>query len=981
MAEQDGVYDEFEEVFYEASNRIEELLLAAESKTKNNMSAAAQVIIQQQPLKAPIPTFDGTYAAWPKFKAIFEDLMANAGDSDTMKLYHLEKALVGEAAGAIDVSILNAGNYKQAWEILTERFGNHRAIVDSHIHGLLNLKRMTSENFHELRALVQETSRHVESLRFLKQNLEGVSEPMVVHLLVSALDKSTRKAWEGTQRKGELPRYEQTMAFLKSRCQILENCAAASSSAPVVKLKGNHPLPPRHPAQKSYTAAVIQCEICGKDHPNINCPELLKGTPRERSNTAQKAGLCFNCLRKGHQLRECPSKRKCYKCQRRHHTLLHEDVAPTGQPTISMAAEVEPQPPTPSVHPPSTAAEYGGPVVREQLSTACASQTIKPSKNVLLLTAVVNVLDAKNQPHRCRVLLDSGSQVNFLAEEMANRLGLPKRPANVPIVGINALRTLARDKLTVTIQSRVNSYQTSLECLVTPKITGTIPSCNINIDNWDIPEGITFADPTFYTPDKVDLLIGAELFFDILKPSQLDLADNLPRLQDSQFGWIVSGAIVEQQATIPARYSHHALVDIEKMIQQFWQIEEVPDVPERSIEELECENHFLTTYKRDESGRFIMRLPFNKQQTLLNNGRTVALKRFMMLEKRLLRNPELQQQYVEFIREYETLGHCRQIRESDDVPNQLSYYLPHHAVLRPSSSSTKCRVVFDASAKASPAELSLNDVLHVGPVVQNDLYSIVLRFRMYKVAFSGDIAKMYRQILHAKEDQRFLRIFWRPHPSEPLRVFELCTVTYGTASAPFLATKCLLQFVEEDGDAFPIASRIIKEETYMDDVLSGADSVEEAIEAQHQLKRLLNQGGFPIRKWCSNSLEFLQHIPVEEQEKAIPMAERGVNQAIKVLGLLWDPKADHLYIAHQPKPVATADQRVTKLIIYSEVAKFFDPLGLVSPVIVLAKLLIQRLWKLKTYWNDPIDEGSMKQWQELQPSLQHLHRIQTQRNN
>ncbi|XP_058128334.1 uncharacterized protein LOC131291478 [Anopheles ziemanni] len=642
MAEQDGVYDEFEEVFYEASNRIEELLLAAESKTKNNMSAAAQVIIQQQPLKAPIPTFDGTYAAWPKFKAIFEDLMANAGDSDTMKLYHLEKALVGEAAGAIDVSILNASNYKQAWEILTERFGNHRAIVDSHIHGLRNLKRMTSENFHELRALVQETSRHVESLRFLKQNLEGVSEPMVVHLLVSALEKSTRKAWEGTQRK-----------------------------------------------------------------------ELLKGTPRERSNTAQRAGLCFNCLRKGHQLRECPSKRKCYKCQRRHHTLLHEDVAPTGQPTISVAAEVEPQPPTPSVHPPSTAAEYGGPVVREQLSTACASQTIKPSKNVLLLTAVVNVLDATNQPHRCRVLLDSGSQVNFLAEEMANRLGLPKRPANVPIVGINALRTLARDKLTVTIQSRVNSYQTSLECLVTPKITGTIPSCNININNWDIPEGITLADPTFYTPDKVDLLIGAELFFDILKPIQLDLADNLPRLQDSQFGWIVSGAIAEQQITIPAMYSHHALVDIEKMIQQFWQIEEVPDVPERSIEELECENHFLTTYQRNESGRFIVRLPFNKQQTLLNNGRTVALKRFMMLEKRLLRNPELQQQYVEFIREYETLGHCRQIRESDDVPNQLSYYLPHHAVLRPSSSSTKCRVVFDASAKASPAKLSLNDVLHV----------------------------------------------------------------------------------------------------------------------------------------------------------------------------------------------------------------------------------------------------------------------------
>ncbi|XP_065089915.1 uncharacterized protein LOC135711105 [Ochlerotatus camptorhynchus] len=324
-----------------------------------------------------------------------------------------------------------------------------------------------------------------------------------------------------------------------------------------------------------------------------------------------------------------------------------------------------------------------------------------------------------------------------------------------------------------------------------------------------------------------------------------------------------------------------------------------------------CEAHFLSTYQRDESGRFIVSLPFNENSSQLDDCRALALKRFLMLEKRLMNNPELQAQYVEFVREYEVLGQCREINEADDPPNQQRYYLPHHA-----SSSDK---------------LSLNEVLQVGHVVQNDLHFIVLRFRKFKIAFSRDVAKMYRQ---------------------KLRVLELCTVTYGTASAPYLATTCLIQLVEEEGEFFPIASRIVMEETYMDDVLSGADSVEDAIEAQQQLKQLLGY-----------------------QEKRVPLEERGVNEAIKVLGLLWDPNADTLYIANHPKQPPPLQQRVTKRVMYSEISKFFDPLGLVSPVIVLAKLMAQRLWQLKVGWDDPIDEDTAQEWQELQASLSHLHNI------
>ncbi|XP_053697048.1 uncharacterized protein LOC128744228 [Sabethes cyaneus] len=982
LFQEENEYDAFEDIYNNVSNAVEELLLEAKNRavpTSAPNPSSQQVIFQQQALKMPIPTFSGSYAEWPKFKAIFTDLMANSGDTDAIKLYHLDKALIGNAAGVLDAKILSEGNYQQAWNVLMDRYDNKRAIVESHFRGLLTLKKMSSTANKELRALVDEAVNHIESLRYLQQEINGTAEHFFVFLIVSALDKSARQAWEATQKKGELPNYQQTIDFLKSRCQVLENCEAAGQPAP----SNPKPHPPhRSVPQRSHAASTgpsqppVSCEICGGPHRNVQCSALSSLTPAQKNEKIRAAGVCFNCLRKGHRSKDCPSDKTCHKCQRRHHTLLHENEEPSRgtKPNVSLPTETMATPPP---IPAATTSQMPAPV-NQPVSTTCSANFAQSTKTVLLLTAVVQVYGRRNQPHPCRVLLDSGSQVNFITEEMANRLGIPKKPANIPIVGINALRTHAHDKVTIKFRSRVSTFHASLECLVTPRVTGTIPTSKIDIAHWMIPEELVLADPKFHIPDKVDLLIGGELFFDLLKPGHLSLADGLPQLRDTQLGWIIAGVIIgpPHASNVSPMYVHASVADIERNMQQFWQIEEVPDVPNLSTEEIVCEAHFLSTYQRDESGRFMVQLPFNSDLPLLDDCRALALKRFLMLEKRLVRNPELRIQYVDFIQEYEALGHCRAIMESEDPPNQQSYYLPHHAVLRPSSSSTKCRVVFDASAKSSPSHLSLNEVLHVGPVVQNDLHHIMLRFRKFKVAFTGDICKMYRQVVEAPSDRRFLRIFWREQPSLPLRVLELCTVTYGTASAPYQATRCLVQLVKEDGENFPIAARIVKEETYMDDVLSGADSVEDAIVAKQQLKELLSRGGFPIRKWCSNSQQLMENIPIDERETMTP-GEQGVNETIKVLGLRWDPTADTLKIAYHPNP--PVKQPPTKRTVYSEIAKFFDPLGLVSPVIVLAKLLAQKLWQLKINWDDPVDENIAKQWQNLQLSLMYLHDIEIPR--
>lgn len=153
MEEHEDYYSVFEGIHQEVSTKVEELLDA--TRTPAILSNTPQVIIHQQPLKAPIPTFDGRYECWPKFKAMFLDVMDQSNDTDAIKLYHLDKALVGAAAGILDTKTVNENNYEHAWQILIERYENPRVIIDTHIRGLLSLKRMTTESHREL----QNTSR------------------------------------------------------------------------------------------------------------------------------------------------------------------------------------------------------------------------------------------------------------------------------------------------------------------------------------------------------------------------------------------------------------------------------------------------------------------------------------------------------------------------------------------------------------------------------------------------------------------------------------------------------------------------------------------------------------------------------------------------------------------------------------------------------------------------------------------------------
>ncbi|GFW29351.1 integrase catalytic domain-containing protein [Trichonephila clavipes] len=404
--------------------------------------------------------------------------------------------------------------------------------------------------------------------------------------------------------------------------------------------------------------------------------------------------------------------------------------------------------------------------------------------------------------------------------------------------------------------------------------------------------------------------------------------------------------------------------NIDNQLKQFWELEEIPNVKDKLLtpEEQFVETHFQNTYACNSDGRFVVKLPFYKSNSELGDSKPAAISRLLAMERKLKNNPDFEKQYKEFMNEYESLGHMSLVNSRSHTSKDQNF-LPHHAVIKPSSLTTKLRVVFDASCKTTNGT-SLNSLLGVGPKLQRDIFEILLNFRIPRIVFTADIEKMYRQILVADEDQRYQQILWRNNSTENIRTYKLKTVTYGLASASFLATRCIKQIALDDKDN-PNLSRVLQEDIYMDDLLSGADTPNNAISICKDIAHVLSTRGFHLRKWNSNSTEFLAQFSEHSSHDARVEFSKDSNESSKVLGLFWNSSNDTF--GFQPSLELTPP--LTKRRILSESSKIFDPLGLLSPCTVFMKIFYQKLWLTKTDWDSPIPQQLTEDWLRFQKAF------------
>ena len=362
--------------------------------------------------------------------------------------------------------------------------------------------------------------------------------------------------------------------------------------------------------------------------------------------------------------------------------------------------------------------------------------------------------------------------------------------------------------------------------LLLPQVTCDLPFHPIPFKaGWNHLSNLPLADPGFGSPGRIHILLGVDVIVDVLLHGRRAGPPGSPVAFETHFGWVLAGNTDSCAPTNRVATYHVSCITSNDILRQFWKIEELP----LSLEERSVVQHFKTNHRRTESGRFVVPLPKRENVQPLGESRSLVIRRFLSLERTLHSRHQFDE-VDEVMKEYFKLGHAELV-----PPEQVSSRgLLLTTVRKETSTTTKLRAVFDASMKTMSG-VSLNDLLMVGPTIHPPLINVLLRFRMHRIAIVADISKMYRAIELPTSDRDLHRFVWRASPNEPLQDYRMTRVTFGVSSSSFVANMSVKQNAVDFSHKYPLVAEVVDESFYVDDCLTGANSVEEGIKLQRQL--------------------------------------------------------------------------------------------------------------------------------------------------
>ncbi|CAI6373892.1 unnamed protein product [Macrosiphum euphorbiae] len=954
VVDADKLREDFETVYFGCKILADEYL--PESNTHIGLN---DTFIEQKPSvspanflpieKLPIPKFKGDPKEYTSFRNMFDIYIHdNPHIKPVLKFGYLKRYLEGEPLRLVGNLMLTDRNYELALSQLKARYSNRRIITESHLDELFNAPKAFLGNGISIRNLLNVVTETIGALENLTYAVDQW-DPILLHVLQKKLDQQLRAQWELSVDTTEDP--SEFIVFLTKFCKsamtgptnsVYEKSSTKSKFTKPTTLfssqSGTYGSPEKTSQQDPREKRSFSCQVCKLQpgHLLVHCSQFKKNSPKERHQIIKDLNRCFLCFSE-HLASQCKSTKSCVQCGKRHHSLLHlsDTDRPIDEPEATTSAHV----------------------------TVAAAKVKHCHASILLSTALVKVQNENGEVITVRALLDSASQSSFITESCVYRLGLSREKTKVTVQALSGTQVpVVRGSTTITVRPvRHDSPKLEVNVLILPRITGPIPTNRIQISPWPHIEGLNLADPEYYEPLPVDLLLGADVFPYVVSGEKKEDSITQPIALSTVFGWVLMGTT----SNTPTKMSVTMCAtteSVDRTLQRFLDIEDVPTVVKSSPDEEECERIYTTTTSRQPCGRYKVHLPFKPNPPVLGDSRDQAAQRLFQLEKRLEKSPELRNEYNEAMRDYLRTGHMRKV-DPTLTDSQASYYIPHQAVIRPESSTTKMRIVFDASAKTSSGR-SLNDNLLCGPKLQQDLPSIVLRFRLHAIVFTTDVKQMFRQIVVTEPHRPYQRLLYRFNLNEPIQEYEMNIVTFGQKSSPFLAIRTLHQLAQDEAATDQAIKTIIQRDLYVDDVTTGTNTEEEAYVLQQKLITIFAKGQFELRKWASNSAKFLGKIPEEHQQTSSKSFNEHGSDYTKVLGLNWEPAADLLSYKYQPNPI-----KFSKRAILSEIARIYDPLGLLAPVTADLKRLMKYLWIAEVGWDQPIPEEAATLWTKYHEEL------------
>ena len=904
--------------------------------------------LKLQPM--PLPKFHGEIKEYPRFKDDFQKQVVPSV-SETQQPYVLKSCLTGDALD--DVKNVDH-SIEEMWKRLDNKYGEPSKIIDVIMNDIKKIKPVKENENIKFIKLVDTVERSFRDLERLKLDSE-LSNAHSVSLIEEKLPASMKMLWAEhvTCKMGiTANKFPSLLKFLVERKSIIEYALSDLRTSEQGASGNVHFTDNFDDNVKKDMSQRFQCLLHeNANHNTHECDDFIKKAANERIQLVSDNNACWSCLKTGHRSAWCWYRQRCSEkgCTMYHNELLHS------------------------------------------IQTKGTALHTNPNNNkgscLLQLMRIPT-----NDDKFANVLWDGGATLSLITFRKARELGLVGKHVDLAVTKVGGkTEQINSNKYELPLKDQQNNIVNFVVYGIDKissevkeiDISGTVKLFNnINISDLQRPNG------------EIDILIGFE--YAGYHPTRTQSNGHL-LIMENIFGKCLSGshnALSEQTV----KFVTHAVIHHAKGInmESFFDTEGLGVVCSPKCGSCRCGKCAIGgkdfTLKEERELQLIenglvrhpkhweVTYPWLRKPSSLENNRCVAESMLKSTEKRLLKDTELtityQAQIVDMIDRNVAIKLTEEQLRNYTGPLQ---YLSHHEVIKKDSASTPCRIVFNSSAKYKG--VSLNDCWAKGPDVMNNMLGILIRFREGKYAIAGDIKKMYHSVHLSQLDQHMHRFLWRDlNLSKQMDTYIMTRVCFGDRPAGTIAAIALQKTAREYQDEYPKAVDLILNNTYVDDMIDSLHDADETSQIQQEINEILQSGGFSVKEWISNAASSSESLLTDQ-----PVMREVSNEKCKILGMYWNSVKDQFVfkvrINFSPKrrkvrtgPDLTLEQlkmeniSLTKRMILSQINGIYDPLGLLIPFTMKAKILMQGMWTTDAKdlgWDDQLPPEVCLKWKKF----------------
>ena len=933
-----------------------------------------------------VPKFDGDVRNYRQWQKMFEIFVDNTPAPTFEKYNILRKTLTGRAFKAIQYLPWEDCSYEIAKSILHRKFGNSDHARDAHRDEINRILDRGAVQEHKLTAFVDALSLNIRALIGLGSSYIELS--MVVPKIKLCLPPDMRLKyveWLRAREPSSDTELEKLMEFLDYSLELRAQAGYPSSSKnpqnkgnnskrdgehqQANKFHGHNLLtqsatPANTKPQKEQSKKTNKsCVFCGETHETFKCKKTL--THEERCEKIKEQNACMKCLKRNHLAKDCkggPS-RECPNCKGKHYSIMCKKSQLDGA-TFHIAQADNNQP----------------------------SGNASP---ILLRTARVWV-ESENARELVRIILDPGAQHSYIRASTAKAIA--SKPVGAIRSTVKTMGNVVKTSDTVMHRIVLRSQHdpkkwVNVECIETDEITDSaLPTVNQEVQLNPVADEPKGDD----APLDISLLIGADALAAIHTGTELTSSRMLAT--STIFGWVFCGPYANPKAGIN---SLNLLCEIRSVLpvqpkppqeDQFltaphegaslgkripakkdpltesdlkflWELEFMglnsAAEPEKDVLVEELNKFFDASIVQSADGRYSLSLPFKDNVTDLPDNAKMALSRLYAFIKKLSKNQVRLAAVDDEIQRSIERGYAE--IAAPKQPGQIAHYLPLQAVFKTSPDGSriiKTRVVKDASARKSH-EPALNDVLHIGENLLPQIPNVLCAFRGYRYAACADIEQAFHQFEISPSNRSVLRFFWplgiSKNPNAPVKEFWTRVLDFGLSCSPWLHIKGVRHHLMNCKSYFPAYGEFLQEVSnniYMDDISLGGDSRDEIKQRINVLFEAFQMAKFPLRKWSASDPEIASFIldvsPLDD------ISVTSNDDEAKFLGVQWLQSTDKVGVFTQKALDELSAPKPTKRSLLRALASIFDPIGILCPTTVKAKIIFQSLWKRNIDWDDPL---------------------------